>query len=309
MNLYITPDEIKSAAPDLIRPTTTKYDDPLYRRCVGVSRAIDRRCKRHFYPRVETRYFAGSRPTSRDVGISPMNLGGSRLSMLWIDDLISISSVAVSTDGGKTYTTLDAEDYAGAVSEHLNSPCSYNMIILEQAASVSAFPAGRRAVRIVGEWGYTDDRDACWEGSAVHLAEAMSADADTLTIEDGIAQDLYGLGTFLQLGRLIRIGDEMLFVRSVTINQDAADVVTVVRGQNGTEAEEHDEGDEIYLWRPPFDISQAAMISVVRDLARAQQGYVDTRGGLEVGGQMLWVGRWDPEAEDKLSRYIRTGIG
>lgn len=292
MNLYITPDEIKSAAPDLIRQTTTKYDDPLYRRCVSVSRAIDRRCKRHFYPRVETRYFAGS-----GTGV------------LWIPDLISIFSVAVSTDGGKSYTTLAADDYYGAVSENFDSPWSYNMVILSQDGSRMGFPQGMRSVRIVGEWGYTDDREACWEGSAIHLKEGMTAQDATLMIEDGIAQDLYGLGTFLQLGRLIRIGAEMLFVRSVAINQDEDDVVTVVRGQNGSEAAAHEADEEIFLWRPPFDISQAAMISAVRDLARAQQGYVDTRGGLEVGGQMLWVGRWDPEAEDKISRYIRTGIG
>jgi hypothetical protein len=292
MNLYVTPDEIKSAAPDLIRSTTTKYDDPLYRRCVSVSRAIDRRCKRHFYPRAETRYYAGS-----GNGI------------LWVDDLVSVSSVAISTDGGKTYTTLAADDYYGAVSENFNSPCSYNMLILSQDGSWMGFPRGMRSVRIRGEWGYTDDRAACWEGSAIHLEAGMTAEATTLTIEDGIAQDLYGLGTFLQLGRLIRIGAEMLFVQAVTINQDEDDVVTVVRGQNGSEAAAHEADEEIFLWRPPFDISQAAMISAVRDLARAQQGYVDTRGGLEVGGQMLWVGRWDPEAEDKISRYVRTGIG
>lgn len=292
MNLYITPDEIKSAAPDLIRSTTLKYDDPLYRRCVSMSRAIDRRCKRHFYPRLATRYFAGS-----GNGV------------LWIDDLISIVSVAVSTDGGKTYTILDAEDYEGAVSENFDSPCSYNTLILDQNADRASFPIGRRAVRIMGEWGYTEDREACWEGSAITLTAAISAEATTLTIEDGIARDVYGLGAAVQVGRLIRIGDEMLFVRAVTVNQESADEVTVIRGQNGTEAEAHEEGAELYLWRPPFDISQAAMISVVRDLARAQQGYVDTRGGLEVGGQMLWAGRWDPEAEDKISRYIRTGVG
>jgi len=114
------------------------------------------------------------------------------------------------------------------------------------------------------------------------------------------------LGTALQLGRLIKVGAEMMQV----IDIDAAEnTLQVVRALNGSTADAHDTQTEIYLWTPPYDISLAAMISAVRDLARAQQGYVDTRGGMEVGGQMLWVGRWDPEAEDKISRYIRTGVG
>ncbi|MGI6730470.1 MAG: hypothetical protein ACOX5F_01025 [Anaerovoracaceae bacterium] len=289
MNLYITPAEIKSAAPDLIRSTTTKYDDPLYRRCASVSRAIDRRCKRHFYPRMETRYYAGS-----GNGV------------LWIDDLISINAVAVSTDGGRTYTTLAADDYYGAVSENFNSPWSYNMIILNQDGSRMGFPQGMRSVRIVGEWGFTDDRAACWEPSGITLESELEISSTAIEVSEADKQNRYVMGTALQLGRLIKIGSEMMLV----IDVDAAEnAVGVVRAMNGSVAAAHDPADEIYLWMPPFDISQAAMISAVRDLARTQQGYVDTRGGLEVGGQMLWVGRWDPEAEDKISRYIKTGVG
>ena len=289
MNLYITPAEIKAAAPDLIRSSTTKYDDPLYRRCESVSRAIDRRCKRHFYPRLATRYF-----------------NGSGNGVLWIDDLISINAVAVSTDGGTTYTTLAADDYYGAVSENFNSPCSYNMIILSQDGSRLGFPQGMRTVRIEGEWGYTEDREACWEPSGIYLAEDLNDEAASFDVSDADKSDRYLLGTALQLGRLIKVGAEMMQV----IDIDAAEnTLQVVRALNGSTADAHDTQTEIYLWTPPYDISLAAMISAVRDLARAQQGYVDTRGGMEVGGQMLWVGRWDPEAEDKISRYIRTGVG
>lgn len=291
MNLYITPDEIKAAAPDLIRTTTTKYDDPLYRRCVSVSRAIDRRCKRHFYPLQATQYFT---------------VGTRGRAVLWVNDLISVEMIGVSKDNGATYTDLDASDWFTAVSEDFNAISSFNMIILDMQSNWSGFPLGQRAVRISGVWGYTDDREACWEASGITADAAMNTVVMDVVVDDPTGKDMYQLGSALQVGRLIRIGDEMMQVTGVDLEERS---IRVVRGQNGSDAEAHDVDDEIYLWRPPFDISQAAMISAVRDLARAQQGYVDTRGGLEVGGKMLWVGRWDPEAEEKLSRYIRTGVG
>jgi len=287
MNLYVTPEEIKAAAPDLIRPEIDKYDGPLYRRCVGVSRAIDRRCKRSFYPRKGALHFDGG------------NIA------VWIPDLIAIESVAI-RKGAAEYSALAAEDYRGAVSWNSNAPGSFNMLRLSDGGR---FPSGERSVRITGDWGFTDDRAACWEGSALHLEEALDAETTVMRIESGVVQDLYGLGTVLQTGRLIRIDDEMLFVRSVTIDDTDGDTAVVVRAQNGSVAQAHAQDAEIEMWRPPMDITLAAMISVVRDLARAQQGYVDTRGGLEVGGRMLWVGRWDPEAEERMSRYIRTGVG
>ena len=288
MNIYVTPEEIKSAAPDLIKQETEKYDGPLYRRCVGVSRAIDRRCKRHFYPRRETLYFDGSGTDT-----------------LWAPDLIEIEEVAFYV-GAAAYVALDESDYLGAVSGNTNAPGSFNMLMLEGSKK---FPSGRRAVRIRGAWGYTDDRLACWEGSTLHLGEAMDTETTVMEIESGVVKDRYGLGTVLQTGRLIRIDDEMMFVRSVTIDDTNGDTALVVRAQNGREAQAHPQGTEIYMWRPPMDISLAAMISAMRDLSRAQQGYADVRGGLDVGGRMLWVGRWDPEAEDRISRYIKTGVG
>jgi len=289
MNLYVTPDEIKAAAPDLIRASTLKYDDPLYRRCVSVSRAIDRRCKRHFYPVQATRYFNG-----------PGN------GVLWLPDLISISAVALSANRGATYTLLDETDYYAAVSEDFDSPASINMVILNQNGQYTRFSRGQRSVRVTGEWGYTDDRVNCWEPSGITLTEPANDSVSTLAVSSVHQRDQYHLGTALQMGRLIKVENEMMLVVDVDTGEG---VIGVVRGLNGSEAEAHAENEEIYLWRPPFDISQAAMISAVRDLARAQQGYVDTRGGLEVGGHMLWVGRWDPEAEEKMSRYIRTGVG
>ncbi len=287
MNLYVTPGEIKAVAPDLIRSTTSKYDDPLYGRCVDVSRAIDHRCKRHFYPLLATRYFSGSGK-----------------SVMWVPDLISVTSISVSDDNGQTYEDLSANDYYLAVGEDFDKECSYNTILLNLNGDYSVFFKGQRSVKIVGVWGYTDDRDLCWEDSGLTLAADMAEDASSFSVADGDAEDQFGLGTALQLGRLIRIGSEYLFVTGVSDNN-----VTVIRARNGSTAAAYTSGEAIFLWRPPFNIVGAARITVMRDLLRAQQGYADARGAVDLGGELVWNGRWDPEALEKLRPLIRTAIG
>lgn len=287
MNLYVTPDEIKAAAPDLIRSTTTKYDDPLYNRCVDVSRAIDRRCKRHFYPQLATRYFTGS---GNDV--------------LWVPDLISVTSISISYDNGETYEDLAETDYYLAVSEQFDRLESYNTIIIAVNGDYAAFPEGQRSVKIVGVWGYTDDRGQCWEDSGIILSTELAIDGSSMTVSDGEAEDKFGLGTALQLGRLIKIGSEYLFIKSVATN-----TIGVIRARNGSTAAIHASGDAIYLWRPPYNVVGAARITVVRDLLRAQQGYADARGAVDLGGEMRWTGRWDPEALEKLRPVIKHSIG
>lgn len=289
MNLYITPDEIKAAAPDLIRSSTTKYDDPLYNRCVDVSRAIDQRCKRFFYPLLATRYFSGS-----GKGV------------LWVPDLISVTSISVSDDNGDTYEDLAETDYFLAVAEDFDKLCSYNTIVMNKNGDYSVFYKGQRSVKIVGVWGYTDDRHQAWEDSGLTLAADMASGAGSFTVADGDAEDQFGLGVALQMGRLIKVGTEYLFVKAVNVDNNT---ITVIGARNGSTAAAHSSGDTIYIWRPPYNVVGAARITAVRDLMRAQQGYANARGAMDVGGEVRWTGRWDPEALEKLRPVIRTAVG
>ena len=289
MNLYITPYEIKSDAPDMIQSGVTRYDDPLFRRCVDVSRAIDQRCKRFFYPLRATRYFSGS-----GYGV------------LWVPDLVSVETISVSYDQGATYEDLAEDDFYLAVAEEFDRLCSFNTIILNMAGSLAGFPEGQRSVRIVGVWGYADDREGCWEESGLTLAAEMSAGAGVFEVADAGAADRFGLGTALQVGRLIRVGAEYMVVTGVDLEEDT---VSVIGGRNGTAEAAHEAGAAITLWRPPFNVVGAARITVIRDLLRAQQGYADARGAMELGGEMRWTGRWDPEALEKLRPLIRTAVG
>ena len=311
MNLYITPGEIKADLQDMIQSTTTKYDDVLYRRCREMSRGIDRRCKRFFYPLLTTKYFSiGPNPHRFGTAqVRPLKEHSSSdaalLGILWVPDLISVTAIYFSTDNGATYTALAETDYVLAVGEDFDKPCSYNTIILDVNGEYSAFPAGQRSVKITGVWGYVEDRDACWEDSGITLAGNMAVDATTFTVADADAEDLFGSGISLQIGRLIKIGDEYLVVTAVDA---VTDMVTVRRPRNGTTAAAHNTGDAVYLWRPPAMIVDAARMMVVKEFLNSQQGYA-SRGGEELGGQVRYSEYMDRSVMDKLAPFIKMAVG
>ena len=290
MNLYITPGEVRADLVDMIQSTTLKYDDVLYRRCREKSRWIDRRCKREFFPLLTTKYFSGKK---------------SALGILWVPDLISVSAIYFSYDNGETYTALETTDYILAVGEDFDKVCSYNTIILDVNGDYSAFPVGQRSVKITGVWGYVQDRDACWEDSGITLTDDMAIDASSFTASDADAEDLFGTGTALQVGQLIKIGDEYLVVTAINTEDDT---VSVVRAQNGTSAAAHETDDAVYLWRPPYSIVDAARMIVVKDFLASQQGYA-SRGGEALGGQVKYNAYLDQAVMELLAPFIKMAVG
>lgn len=284
MNLYATPDEIKDLMPDGIRSDTTKYDDALYRLAHMISRFIDRKTRRVFFPKLETRYFDGD---------------GSEC--LWIPDLISITSMSFSYDDGLTYETLASTDYYGTVSGSHSEGCAYNQLTIAVNGDYSDFPIGQRSVKVIGVWGYADDRTDCWEASGLTLSAEASAAATTLSVANVNAEDYFDTGMALMRGRLIKIGSEFMQVLN------PASTVVVKRAMNGTTAAIQATASAIYLWRPPEAVKQATIIQAVRQLERAQQGFGDARATGELG-QMFWVKELDPEAAMLLSPYTRMAL-
>lgn len=292
MNLYILPGEVKADLPDMIKDGVEKYDGVLYRRCQAVSRQIDRRCKREFYPQVATKYFSVGQPRGAE----------SALGILWIPDLISITSISFSYDNGGEYTELAETDYILAVGEDFDKSCSYNTIILDVNGDYSSFPRGQRSVKIVGVWGYTDDRNACWEDSGITITGDITAGATTIIVSDGSAEDIFGSGVALMIGRLIRIDDEYFQIIGITDN-----AVTVLGGRNGSSQADHSSGGKIYLWRPYYSVVDAARTMIVMDFIDSQQGY-SIRGAENIAGQTKYNQYKDQVIVEKLSNVIRMAI-
>ncbi len=118
----------------------------------------------------------------------------SALGILWIPDLISVTSISLSFDNGDTYKELAETDYIPAVSEDFDKVFSYNTIILDVNGNYSSFPVGQRSVKITGVWGYTDDREDSWEDSGLTISAELDETETTLSLVDADAQDRYGLG-------------------------------------------------------------------------------------------------------------------
>jgi len=285
-NSYATPTEIKAALPDAMRASTTKYDAVLARLAAEVSRYVDNHCHRPFYPALATRYFYGRAQT-----------------WLRVPDLLSIVSVSVSDDGGLTYTALAGTDYFGSVEGDVNSPKSYTHLHGDLNGDYSTWPTGQKSVKVVGVWGYTDDRATCWEDSLDTVENNPLASGGTsVTVNDDDGPDLWGVIPRFASGQLARIESEY-----VEITAAGANSLTVARGRNGTTAAAHAQNVGIDLWRPPEPVKQAVIIQLARGFERAQQGFGDARANPELS-QTIWTRALDPDVVSKLAQYVSEPV-
>lgn len=109
------------------------------------------------------------------------------------------------------------------------------------------------ALSVTGLWGYhTDYENAFVDSLDTVLNNPLTAGGKTITIDDagGVAADLES--PRFQVGQLLRIEDEFLYLVGV---QDKS--LTVVRGYNGTTAAAHAQGTKIEIYRPEGFIVQA----------------------------------------------------
>lgn len=287
MNLYASLAEIKASGKDSLGSEVTKYDDELLRVAVAVSRAIDRYCRRMFYPslRIDT--------YSPVIGTDT----------LWVDDLISASLVEYSTDYGDTYQALAGSDYRLAYGDRINGQRpSANCIRLRPNGSLSAWPTGMEAARVTGWWGRTDDPGSAF-GTGQVLAAGINASVTTLTVSDADAPSSIGIPPLFTVGQTLRCDDELMAVLGVDTTENK---LSVRRGINGTTAASHATVD-LSIWRAPDPIVRACVIQTVRLMERGLQGYGDARANPELG-QLFFVKQADPEALELLSPYRRHAI-
>jgi len=285
-NLYATPTEIKAALPNAIRVTTTAYDASLLWLAEDVSRFLANHCHRDFSPTLATRYFRGSGKRSQRV-----------------DDLLSITSVALSEDEGATYVTLSGTDYFATVEGDANSPKSYTHLELDANGDYTYWPCGAKTVKVVGVWGYTDDRATCWEDSLDTVENnPLTSGGTSITVNDDDGAGLWGITPRFSAGQLARIESEYLEVTAAATN-----ALTVVRGRNGTTAAQHAQNVGIDLWRPPAPVKQAVIIQIARGFERALQAFGDARAVPEIS-QLVWVRALDPDVVARLAHYVAQPV-
>jgi hypothetical protein len=216
MNSYVSVTELKS----LLDITSTTDDSNLRKIAEGVSRTIDKFCNRNFYVTSATKYYdqAGAR--------------------LWIDDLLSISTLKTDEDSDLDYDNTFADtDY---ILYPLNTYPKY-YIEISNNSDYAGFGAGKKSVQIVGTWGYADSATP-YDATSI---TATVADTTSLTIT------LSADGT-VEIGHTILVGTEQMYVTGTSTG-----AATVLRGRNGTTASIHAAG-AVSIYRYPFDIWNAA---------------------------------------------------
>lgn len=144
------------------------------------------------------------------------------------------------------------------------------------------------ALSVKALWGYHPDYATAFVDSLETVAEnPLAANTTQLQVADvnGLAADL-DCPRF-QAGQLLRIENELLYLISVHAVADAPDLLTVVRGYNGSTAAQHPQGCPIRIFRPDGNIVQACVRLVAwrfhqKDVDNFDRTYVAGTGVVSV---------------------------
>jgi hypothetical protein len=187
-NGYCTLQELKDR--QAITGTDATRDAYLEDMIEASSRWIDGHTGRRFYAASETRYFSGQ-----------------YFDLLFVDDLLSVTTLKTDEDGDRTYeitwatTDYDLEPYNATVA---NPPGPYTMIRISPSGNY-IFPYVRKGVQIVGSFGYSssaphDIREAClllsarfWKRKDTILGVSANTQLGQLTIKVPEDKDILAL--------------------------------------------------------------------------------------------------------------------
>lgn len=204
MNTYATLDDLK----DRLGISSTTDDSVMLDILEEISRSVDDFCGRQFYAETATRYFDGTDALS-----------------LVVDDLLSVTTLAVDNDGDLDWTDESWTEDTDFILVPFNS-FPKTRIKLHPNGSYS-FPGGdmEKAMKITGLWGYGDGQSATPYTASSVTATVATTTGTTVTVS---ADDV------IEAGHTILVESEQMFVTAVGTGS-----FTATRGVNGTTAATH----------------------------------------------------------------------
>jgi hypothetical protein len=235
-------------------------DDALLIRLIReINGNIDEWCDRRFDVRQETRLYDYPVKARESFGVYDLEawvdqwnaLGESRVNrrLRLDDDLLTLTAL---TNGDAS--EIESDSY---VPEPANQyPKSAVRLLGGTNWQLPSDGQREQVISVAGLWGYHRRYSQAWVDSLDTVQNnPLAAVAMSLTVQDadGLAGD--GETYRFQAGNMIKVGSEFLDVLDVNYSTN---ILTVVRGYNGTTAVAHDQGTTIYVYRPMENIVRAA---------------------------------------------------
>jgi hypothetical protein len=170
--------------------------------------------------------------------------------LLLIDDLLELESLT-NGDG----SSIDLEDVVGLPETTHDGPLSRLRLTGGQQFIWADTPL--RAVPVTGIWGWHDRWTQAWRDSRDTIQDnPLNSAAMTITVSDAAGADAYSQSPRFQAGQLLRIEDE--YLRVLVVNA-TTNVLTVLRGVNGTSAAAHAQGTTIEVFQPALEVEMLCL--------------------------------------------------
>lgn len=114
-----------------------------------------------------------------------------------------------------------------------------------------------QAITVSGTWGWHDRWSQAWLNSADTVQNnPLSDTATSVTVVDADGADSFNLTPRFQVGQLLKIDSEYLRVTGINTTTN---VLTVLRGVNGTTAAAHNLATAIFIYQPPHDVEMLCL--------------------------------------------------
>ncbi len=274
---YVNRTVLKSALG--INATSTSANDRLDDAAEAVSRLFDQHVGYAFGPSSGTRDYTAKEATC-----------------LYLDrPLLAVDALRTASDGTTFGTTMTTADYwLAPYNATVESPRRPFWGIETRASATAVFPTTRRSVRIVGTWGYFDERIT----STATLATDITSNTTTIQLNGATA---------LHPGQTILMGAERMLVTQTPASASGVHTsnINVRRAMDGTTNSTHSSATSIQVYEYPV-VDRLALYQAQMDY-RALDAPLGMTGGMPDGGSRVnAAGGLHPFVQRRLNDSFRT---
>lgn len=268
----------------------TSDDAELGQFLIRASRAIERYCRRHFYPK----RMGGTNTLKYDL---PNSL------TLRVDekDLLDVHGLSHLNGANE----IDESVYWLKTGDNWNMT-PYDRIVLDDSSGSTFNFSGtpQQAVHVDAVTGYRENYGDAWINSGGSLTDALGAAVTLASVSASGGVNSLGLSPRFSAKQIWRLGtgasEEYVYVQDTT----DGNAVRLIRGINGSSATDHAASAAIYVWQPEPDIEYSALELSAFMYQKAKSPFTNRISVLQLG-VVEQPDAWPEITLDRLSRYRR----